>query len=681
MGEDFVIGVDVGGTFTDVVSSNGSDTWRAKAPTNPAVFSEGVLGATSLVAKQMGLSCDELLRNTRRFGLGTTAVTNVLATRRGARVGLLTTAGFEDHLHARNDRLGCDGWLVAPWLPVQRTFVRGINERIDRNGDILVPLNCDELLQTCKELIEVDGAQAIAISYLWSVRNPRHEAQTVEIIAQNWPSLPVFAGAALHPLLREYERTKLAVLSAFSASALDGIEELERELAQRGMECPLLLLHSGGGAMSTLEARANPLGLASSGPAAGAVAAAEFASAANYSDVVTCDMGGTSIDVAVIRDGVPERAQTISIQGITTSLSAVDVESIGAGGGSIAWIDSRGMLRVGPQSARATPGPVCYGRGGTEPTVTDAMVLLGYIDPSHFLGGTIQLDVEAARAACRALGSKINMNAIQVAHGIREVAIVEMGKAIRSRLASGGLDPRKMAMLAFGGSGALFATAIAKDIGLRAVLTPYAASVLSAFGAATADIRRDRSRAIDLILPLDTRGVQNLLGDLIQQVDAELDEHKVSRSARKLICEGELRFYRQKSSLRMQVDRDELYGDRLADRFCAAYAERYGKSGMTAESLIELSTLRVIGLGKILRASLPNEVDDAGSLESARIGTRKVYRSPAIQDDVLVFDMEKLRSGHVIDGPALIDAVDSTLWAPPASRVEVAGARSLVIHF
>jgi len=309
------------------------------------------------------------------------------------------------------------------------------------------------------------------------------------------------------------------------------------------------------------------------------------------------------------------------------------------------------------------------------------MVLLGYIDPSHFLGGTIQLDVEAARAACRALGSKINMNAIQVAHGIREVAIVEMGKAIRSRLASGGLDPRKMAMLAFGGSGALFATAIAKDIGLRAVLTPYAASVLSAFGAATADIRRDRSRAVDLILPLDTRGVQNLLDDLIQQVDAELDEHKVPRSARKLICEGELRFYRQKSSLRMQVDRDELYGDRLADRFCAAYAERYGKSGMTAESLIELSTLRVIGLGKILRASLPNEVDDAGSLESARIGTRKVYRSPAIQDDVLVFDMEKLRSGHVIDGPALIDAVDSTLWAPPASRVEVAGARSLVIHF
>jgi len=359
----------------------------------------------------------------------------------------------------------------------------------------------------------------------------------------------------------------------------------------------------------------------------------------------------------------------------------VDVESVGAGGGSIAWIDSRGMLRVGPQSARATPGPVCYGRGGTEPTVTDAMVLLGYIDPSHFLGGSIQLDVEAARAACEALGSKINMNAIEVAHGIREVAIVEMGKAIRSRLASGGLDPRKMAMLAFGGSGALFATSIAKDIGLNAVLTPYAASVLSAFGAATADIRRERSRAVNLILPLDTRRVQDLFDQLIEEVSAELEEHRVPASARNLTCEAELRFYRQKSSLNMRVDRAELYGDRLADRFCAAYAERYGKSGMTAESFIELSTLRVVGLGKVLRAGLPQETDDGQSLESACIGTRKVYLSPVIEDDVIVFDMEKLRSGHVIDGPALIDAVDSTLWAPPASRVEVVGARSLVTHF
>jgi len=247
-------------------------------------------------------------------------------------------------------------------------------------------------------------------------------------------------------------------------------------------------------------------------------------------------------------------------------------------------------------------------------------------------------------------------------------------------LASGGLDPRKLTMLAFGGSGALFATAIARDIGLSAVLTPFAASVLSAFGAATADIRRERSAAIDALLPLDAAKVQKTFDDLVRQVDAELDDHDVERSSRTLIFEAELRFYRQNSSLSLKIARDELDGDRLAARFCAAYAERYGKSGMTGDSLIELSTLRVIGLGKTLRAKLPSSIFDAGLLDEARLGTRKVYLSPEVEDDVVVFDMEKLRTGHVIDGPALIDAVDSTLWVPPASRVEVTEARSLMTH-
>ena len=467
----FVVGIDVGGTFTDAVCSDGKNVWRAKSPTNPAKFSDGVLGSCTLLAKQLGLTLESFLGKIARFGLGTTAVTNVLATQRGRTVGLLTTEGFEYHLHAtRGHRKSEDGWLVHGWNPVARDAVRGIHERIDRRGDVLVPIDVAEIEAAATSLVEEQGVDAFAISFLWSFRNAAHERLAVDTIKRLYPGVPVFSGAELNPVMREYERTTLAVLNAFTSDALDGVEELGEELERLGLEAPILLLHSGGGAITIAEARATPIALASSGPAAGAVAAGEVTMAHGLNNGLCCDMGGTSIDVAVVVDGVPDRRQTAEIGGLVTSQSAIDVESIGAGGGSMAWIDDRGLLRVGPQSARATPGPVCYGRGGTVPTVTDAMVLLGYIDPASFMGGTMRLDLKAAHEACERLGGPIGLSAMETAYGIREIALAEMGKAMRARISSGGIDVRKFGVVAFGGSGSLFATPMAQELDFLAAL-------------------------------------------------------------------------------------------------------------------------------------------------------------------------------------------------------------------
>ncbi|MCY3640758.1 MAG: hydantoinase/oxoprolinase family protein, partial [Gammaproteobacteria bacterium] len=467
-----VIGIDVGGTFTDVVCSDGATTWKAKSPTIPDNFGEGVIKGCELIAGQMEVGLEDMLSAVERFGLGTTAVTNVLATRQGLRVGLLTTAGFEKHLHlARGSRVNVDGWLEMPWNPVGSADILGIEERIDRGGNVVEPLNQAAVERAVHRLCAERGVEALAVSFLWSCRNSTHEKAAADIARRAYPGLPVFSGVELHPIQREYERTTMAVLNAYTARALDGVEDLERDLRTLGLKVPLLLLHSGGGAMTVADARESPLGLASSGPAAGTVAAGELARVVGPEDAMCCDMGGTSTDVSVVMEGTAERRQQAIINGLVTGVSSIDVESIGAGGGSIAWIDSRGMLRVGPKSARAIPGPVCYGRGGTTPTITDANLLLGYISPESFKSGGIELDIEAASAACESLGAEIGLSAMEVAYGIREIAIAEMEKAILARLASSGHDPRKLSIVSIGGSGSLFVPTIAKQLGFKSTIS------------------------------------------------------------------------------------------------------------------------------------------------------------------------------------------------------------------
>lgn len=682
------IGIDVGGTFTDCVFTDGSSTWRAKAPTTPGEVGRGVLAAAGLAAERSGMTLAELMPRVGRFGLGTTAVTNVLASRTGRKVGLLTTKGFEEMLPlARGTRLvDEEGWLSTPQEIVARRAIAGIDERIDRDGQVVVPLDPDAVKAAARRLVEEEGAEAIAVSFFWSFLNPTHEHQAVEAVREIYPDLPVVSGAALHPAIREYERTTFAVLNAYATGAFKGIEQLDADLRDLGLTVPILLVHSGGGSITIAEARRRPLGLAVSGPAAGVAASVSVAAAAGFPNVITCDMGGTSFDVSVIEDGQPERRTRGELMGVWTALSLVDVASIGAGGGSLGWVDARGMLRVGPRSASAVPGPACYERGGTDATVTDALVVLGYIDPGRFLGGDFELSGDAARAACARLGEPLGLDADETAWGIRRLALAGMVKAVRGRLAALGLDPRTHTLLSFGGSGSLFTPDIARAIGAPTVLVPELASVLSAFGAATTDVRRERLRSVLSTMPVDPVLVRKLMEELETEVRDDLAADGIAPSDQRVLFEGDLRFSKQVFELQIAIADgafDEHAGEQLLDDYKNEYAKRYGPGSIVLGAAIELASLRAIGIGRTIQASLDSSVRDSvpEGTEAPRVGTRAVRleRGPDGVREVDVFDGATIRPGHVLRGPAVVDGTDTTIWVPEGATVRVDPHGTLVM--
>jgi N-methylhydantoinase A len=438
-----------------------------------------------------------------------------------------------------------------------------------------------------------------------------------------------------------------------------------------GLKVPLLLVHSGGGSITIGEARRRPLDLAMSGPAAGVAAAAVLSQATAFPNIVTADMGGTSFDVSVITDGDPARRTRGEMMGVWTALSLVDVQSIGAGGGSLGWIDARSMLRVGPRSAGAVPGPACYQRGGDQATVTDALVVLGYIDPDRFLGGDFSLDPQAALAACERLGARLGLGAVETAWGIRQLALAGMIKAVRGRMASLGLDPREYAVLSYGGSGSLFTPDIARATGVPRVLVPELASVLSAFGAATTDIRRERIRSVLATMPVDAVRMQKLIAELDSQVREDLAADGVDDHNRSVVFEADLRFSKQIYELQMLVP-DGIFTDdssaRLLDAFMDEYAKRYGKGSIVLRTPVELVSIRAIGMGRTVQASIAAAARppvESGTLAEP-VGTRRVRVARESEGilDVDTYDGAGLHPGHQLKGPALVDSSDTTLWIP-----------------
>jgi N-methylhydantoinase A len=689
------VGVDIGGTFTDAVLTDGVTTWRAKAPTTPDGVGGGVIDACRLAARRAGGTLEALLPRIERFGLGTTAVTNILASRRGRRVGLITTRGFEDLVPlARGRRVNEDGWLMMPAQVVDRHCIVGVDERIDRHGAVLRPLDPVEAVAAARSLVETQGVEALAVSLLWSFRNPVHEEQAVAAIGEALPGLPVMSGAALHPVIREFERSTFALLNAYTSGALAGVDGLAAELARLGLRVPVLLVHSGGGSITVDEARRVPVNLAESGPAAGVAAAVAVARASDVADAITCDMGGTSFDVSVVSAGQPTRRNRGELMGIWTALSLVDVDSIGAGGGSLGWVDARGMLRVGPHSAGAVPGPACYGRGGTEPTITDSLLVLGYLSPDRFLGGSMALDEQSAVDACRRLGGRIGLDARELAWGMREVALAGMAKAVRGRLAERGLDPRQHALVSYGGCGGLFAADIARAIGASRVLLPELASVLSAFGTATADVRRERAQSLEIPFPVDVDMIAAVADKLRAEVDADVAADGIPVADRSVGFEVDLRFKRQKWELAVplvgdRVDRDAL--DVLLADFHTEYARRYGEGALMAGAVVELVGLRAVGVGRTVKPDLGHAPRNGPRRGLGPPGDGNGGRVPVETRDVHVARAEPpmavdvhygpdLGPGSRLTGPALIDGVDTTVWVPAGAGLVVDHNRTLVLE-
>ena len=524
------------------------------------------------------------------------------------------------------------------------------------------------------------------MSFLWSFKNPRHEEIAVAAIRNEFPDLPVYAGAAINPVMREFERTTFALLNAYVGGAYAGIDALGDVLARLGLTVPLLLVHSGGGSITVAEARRVPLGLAASGPAAGVAASVALMAASGLEDAITCDMGGTSFDVSVISRGQAARRTRGELAGIWTAMPQIDVESISAGGGSVGWVDRAGHAPGGTRSAGSTPGPACYGWGGTEPTVTDALVVLGYIDPTLFLGGDMMLDVDAAHDACESLGRGMGLAARETAWGIREIALDGMVKAVRSMLNARGLDASHHALVSFGGCGSLFTPEIARAIGAGRVLAPELASVLSAFGAANADIRRDRVHSLGLSLPVDSEALGVLAAKLETEVFEDLAADGVAERDRSVDFEVDLRFKRQISELSIPVASgalDESSLESLAEAFRREYARRYGQGSIVLGAPMELVNIRAVGIGRTVRASL-----DAVGREPVPPGTRaspagsrqvQIGRDDAAEA-VASFRTSDLCPGHQVDGPALVDGLDTTIWVPPGAVVTVDSRSTLVLE-
>ena len=688
-GDALCFGIDVGGTFTDCVLTEGDRVWRAKSPTTPGEIGKGVINAARLAAERRGQSLEDTMPKVARFGLGTTAITNVLAARTGRKVGLITTGGFEQMLpFARGARVVDDeGWLVTPKSVVDVETIAGVRERIDRNGDIIIAMDPAEAEAGVRKLVEEQQVEALAISFLWGFLNPVHENTVVEIARRLYPNLTVLSAAELHPAAREFERTSFAVLNAYVSGALGGIDDLDATLRAMGMRVPLLLVHSGGGSITVSEAKRRPLGLAASGPAAGVAACVAVGAAAGIDHVVTCDLGGTSFDVSVIQHGEPARRTRGEVMGMWTALSLVDVESIGAGGGSLGWIDARGLLRVGPRSAGAVPGPACYGRGGTQATVTDALVVLGYIDPHNFLGGDFKLDAQAAYDACARLGETLGMDAETVAWGIRRLTLADMIKATRGRTGSLGLDLREHPLMSFGGSGSLFAPDIAAAVGAPRVLVPELASVLSAFGAATTDVRRERIRSVMLPFPVDANLIESIKAELGAAVLEDLGADGVVEKDRSAYFEADVRFSKQISEIQLALPEgkfDAAAEAKLLDAFRAEYSKRYGKGSIVLGAPIELVAIRAVGIGRTTRARLSatssDTVPSGTPTPVVRHRSVRLERGEGGRRDIPVHDGDALRPGHALSGPALIDARDTTIWVPAGMTAAVNPQGTLVME-
>ena len=492
----FELGIDIGGTFTDIVCRGSDGTVRLmKVPTTRGNPSKAVLAALETARTEWAVQPSQIVR----FTHGTTAATNAVLERRGARIGLITTAGFKDVLEiGRQMRREMYDVILEPQTPVflaPGRFRKEVRERIGATGDVIVPLD-EASVRTALASLAAQGVEAIAVCLLFSFLDPTHERRVRDIAAEMLPDMPVSLSSDVDPAFREYERTCITAFDAYIKPVVAAyLANLETGLAQIGVKAPLQVMQSRGGLASSPIARQRPVRLFLSGPAAGVVGGLEVGLAAGFTDQITVDIGGTSCDIALISGGNPLIRPEGVIDGYTVRVPMVDVTAIGSGGGSIAWLDAAGSLRVGPESAGSEPGPACYGRGGERPTVTDASVVLGYIDPGTFAGGLRLLPDRARHAILQHVAQPLGISVEAAALGIHRVLNAQMAEAIRLVSIGRGIDPRAYALVPLGGAGPMHATALAEELGMRAIIVPPHPGVLAAAGLLSAPVEHEVSAA------------------------------------------------------------------------------------------------------------------------------------------------------------------------------------------
>jgi N-methylhydantoinase A len=677
----YQIGCDLGGTFTDVAAIDSDGRVHTdKADTTLDNLADGLLRALENLAERVGRDLPELLRDTERFVNGTTVVTNSIAELRGAKTGLVTTLGFGDNMliarSARNAHRDLHKQLNIPQV-VPRDLVVEVPERIDRKGRVVVPLDEADARRAIDQLVE-RGVEAVAVSLLWSFLNPEHERLIADIVERDYPHLFLSVSHRLHPVMREYERTMTTVLNAFTGLRVaEYTGKIEAELSQRGLAVPVSFMQGFGGTISAEDARSQPITLVDSGPAGGVIGSQALAARLGLSDVVTADMGGTSFDVAVLHRNKPLVTQRVMLrEQFLTALTKIDVLPIGAGGGSIARLDARGVPQVGPESAGAHPGPICYGQGGDRPTVTDATAVLGLLDPKTFLGGRRELHVEpASEALAEVIGAPLGVGAREAAAAVYRLVTANMSNAVRSVTVERGHDPRGFAMIAYGGAVGIFAADIADAIGIGRVILPANAAVFSAHGLLASDEVRTQAKSA-MWLGGDAGHVLESLVELERTQVEALRAAGCSDDAIDVEWQGEFKFVGQQWEIVMEIPRKHDLGTddlvELQRAFPSHYEREYGKGSAWEGSPVLLMSVRVVATGRV--AALAPKPAQSGRTQSSitPTGRRTVFLpTEGRQAEVSVYDAAHLVAGAEFSGPAILEHPLTTVQVPNGWTLEV----------
>jgi N-methylhydantoinase A/oxoprolinase/acetone carboxylase beta subunit len=674
----FDIGVDIGGTFTDVVCRGGDGSIRlTKIPTTRRDPSAGVGAAIKLMQREWGVPPDAIAR----FVHGTTVATNAVIEAKGARIGLIATEGFKDVLEiGRQMRHAMYDLVLEPEAPAflapgaRRQEAR---ERIGPAGEVLVPLD-EASAEQAVHALQQAGVEAIAVSLLFSFLNPAHERRIGEIIARLAPEIMVSLSSDVDPAFREYERTCVTAFDAYIKPVVDRyLTAMAGDLAAAGVAAPLQIMQSRGGISRADIARQRPVRLFLSGPAAGVMGGVEIGKAIGSGDLVTVDIGGTSCDIALVSGGEPLIRAEGTIAGYTVRVPMVDVNAIGSGGGSIVWIDDAGSLRVGPHSAGSEPGPACYDRGGTEATVTDASVLLGYIDPDYFAGGSLKLVPEQAREIiARDVAAPLGMAVERAALGIHRVVNAQMAEAIRLVSIGRGIDPRGYTLVPLGGAGPLHATALARELGIARIAVPLHPGVLSAAGLLAAPIEHQVSAAFP-------RPLAGVAWAEIRAALAVLDREAAALMAREGVVEGRVQILHFADvcyigqSYHIEVPLGATAADPLAElyrAFRAAHDRIYGHSTDAPARLVNLRSIHRSA------ASPPRPEPYAPSGRPALKGTRSILTGESTNFvDAAIYERAALTVGQTIDGPAIVEQADTTTLIEPGWHGMVAADGTLIL--
>ncbi|HEY9532820.1 MAG TPA: hydantoinase/oxoprolinase family protein [Burkholderiales bacterium] len=693
----YLVGIDIGGTFTDcAIVDGGGRLLTTKVPSTPADFSLGMMDALGTGAQALGVDLGEFCRDIAFLSHGTTVGTNTIIQKKGARVGLITTRGHEDAIHIMRGSRGYGGRDIRkvvhfpetskPVPIVPKRLIRGVSERVDCFGEVVVPLNESEVEKAIHELADED-VQAIAVCFLWSFRNARHEQRVRDMVKTLAPQVFVTCSVDIAPKWGEYERVTATALNAYLGPVMSGyLRKLDTTLTGLGYEHGLQIAQCGGGTVPVERAGEAPLLTLDSGPVSGVTASMFLGEAMGEKNIITTDMGGTSFDVSIIHGGKPAYSFISNTDQYEYFLPKVDLQAIGAGGGSLVRVHTETRtMTVGPDSAGAFPGPVCYSRGGAVPTVTDAQLVLGYLDPDNFAGGRMKLDREAALRAIESLGKQIGMTAMECAAGICRIVELQMADVIRKVTVEKGFDPRDFVLFAFGGAGPAHAGVFAQELGVKKIVIPQrkAASTWCAFGAAAADVLHIFEHTEIMSTPVPAERINKRLQDLQHKAQKLMAGEGIAPGRQRFEFSLDVRHKGQINEVELLLPWNRLpasYEPALRKHFVGRYEKLYGRGSALAGAQLEMVVCRLRARALTPRPKLNKAKKLASAIPREAIcKPRQIWWSGLKKTPV--YDGERLAVGNTVKGPAIVETSDTAVVVHPGRTLRVDALGNFEITF